>query len=77
MKHAADSVALPITISSSSPKVPRGAFLRVDGEEVGGGRAKRVTGIEEGTCWHEHRVLYVSNESLGFPPEAIIPLYVH
>ena len=34
--------------------------LRVDG---GGGRGKWVMGIEEGTCWDGHWVLYVSDES--------------
>ena len=28
-----------------------------------GGRGKWVMGIEEGTCWDEHQVLYVSDES--------------
>ena len=32
-----------------------GNKLRVDG---GGGRGKWVMGIEEGTCWDEHWVLY-------------------
>ena len=44
---------------------------------MGGGRAKRVTGTEEGTCWDEHWVLYVSDESLGSTPEAMITLYIH
>ena len=35
--------------------------LRVDGR--GGGEGKWVMGIEEGTCWVEHWVLYLSSES--------------
>ena len=35
--------------------------LRVDGRV--GERRKWVMGMEEGTCWDEHWVLYVSNES--------------
>ena len=30
---------------------------------------KWVMGIKEGTCWDEHWVVYVSNESLNFTPE--------
>ena len=35
--------------------------LRVDGGM--GEKGKWVTGIEEGSCWDEHWVLYVSDES--------------
>ena len=38
---------------------------------------KWVMDIMEGTCWDEHWVLYVSDESLNSTPEAIIILYVH
>ena len=33
--------------------------------ECSGGWAKWVMGIKEGTCWDEHWVLYVSDESLN------------
>ena len=33
-------------------------------------------GIEEGTCWNEHWVLYVIDESQEFTPEAKTALYV-
>ena len=32
-------------------------------------------GIKEGTCWDEHWVLYVSDESLNSTPETNITLY--
>ena len=35
-------------------------------------------GIEEGTCWHEHWVLYVSDESwesTPFPPNQELTVY--
>ena len=38
-----------------------------------GGWTKWVMGIKEGTC-DEHRVLYVSDESLDFIPETNITL---
>ena len=34
-------------------------------------------GIKEGTCWDEHWVLYVSDESLDSPPKAKTKLYVN
>ena len=34
-----------------------------------GGWATCVMGIKEGTCWDEHWVLYVSDESVGSMPE--------
>ena len=34
-------------------------------------------GIEEGTCWDEHWVLYVSNESWESTPEAKSTVYIH
>ena len=37
--------------------------------------AKWVMGIEEGTCWDEHRILYVSDESLGSILETNTTLY--
>ena len=36
-----------------------------------------VGGIEEDTCWDEHWVLYVSDESLDSTPEAKTILYVN
>ena len=42
-----------------------------------GGRAKWVMGIKDGTCWDEHWVLYVSNESLGSTPETNTTMYVN
>ena len=36
---------------------------RVNGEGRWGERGKWVMGIEEGTCWDEHWVLYLSYES--------------
>ena len=41
-----------------------------------GGRANWVISITEGTCWDEHRVLYVSDESLGSTAENNATLYV-
>ena len=35
-----------------------------------GERGKWVMGTEEGTCWDEHWVLYVSDESWESAPEA-------
>ena len=40
-----------------------------------GKRLKWVMGIEEGTCWDEHWVLYVSNESWESTSEAKNTLY--
>ena len=34
-------------------------------------------GIKEGTCWEEHWVLYVSDESLNSAPEINTTLYVN
>ena len=42
-----------------------------------GGWAKWTRGVKEDTCWDEHRVLNVSDESLNFTPETIITLYVN
>ena len=39
--------------------------------------AKRVRGFKEGTCWDEHGVLDVGNESLDATPEIIIAIYVN
>ena len=36
-----------------------------------------VMGIKESTCWDEHWVLYVSDESLDSTPEAKTTLYVN
>ena len=44
-------------------------------EEVGGRLGKWVMGIEEGTFWDEHWVLYVSDESQESIPEAKTTLY--
>ena len=51
--------------------------LRVARGEVGGGQAKWVMGIKEGTCWHEHWVSYASDESLGSTCETNTTLYVN
>ena len=40
-----------------------------------GGGAEWMTGMEEGTFWHEHWVSYVRDESLGSTPEAKTTLY--
>ena len=48
--------------------------LRLDG---GRGWARQVMGTKEGTCYHEHWVLYVSDESLNSTPETQIALYVN
>ena len=45
--------------------------------EVGGGWARWVIGTKEGTCYDEHWVLYVSDESLNFTPKTNITLYVN
>ena len=42
----------------------------------GGRRGKWMMDIKEGTCWEEHWVLYVSDESLGSTPEAKTTLHV-
>ena len=39
-----------------------------------GGWAEGVRDIKEGTCWDEHWVLYVNDESLNSIPEIIITL---
>ena len=41
-----------------------------------GGWSKWMMGIKEGTCWDEHWVSYVRDESLGSTPEAETMLYV-
>ena len=52
--------------------------LRVDeGGELRVGLGRWVMGFEEGTCWDEHWVLYVSDESQESTPEAKITLYVN
>ena len=38
---------------------------------------KWVMDIMEGTCWDEHWVLYVSDESLNSTWETIITLYIN
>ena len=40
-----------------------------------GGRTKGVRGIREETCWDEHWVLYISDESQNSIPEIIVALY--
>ena len=37
--------------------------------ERGGAWARQVMGIKEGTCHEEHRISYVSDESLNSTPE--------
>ena len=44
---------------------------------MGGGWVRWVVGIEEGTCWVENWVFYVSDKSLGSTPEAKTTLYVN
>ena len=39
--------------------------LRAVGGEVGEGWVKWVLGTKEGTCWNEHWVSYVRDESLS------------
>ena len=39
--------------------------------------ARWMMGIKEGTCYDEHWVLYVSDESLNSTPETNIVLYVN
>ena len=39
--------------------------------------ARLVMGIKMGTCCDEHRVLYVSDESVNFTPETSIVLYAN
>ena len=41
------------------------------------GWAKRVMGLKEDTCWDEHRVSYVGDESLDSTPEITIALYAN
>lgn len=43
--------------------------------EGGRGWAKWVMGIKKSTCWDEHWVLYVNDESINSPPEASITPY--
>ena len=49
----------------------------VVGGEVGGVWAKWMMGIKEGTCYDEHWVICVSDESLNSTPETNIILYVN
>ena len=42
-----------------------------------GGWVKQVMGIKEDTCWDEHWMFYVSDESLVSTSEAKITLYVN
>ena len=51
--------------------------LRISGREGGGGCAKWVMGMKEGTCWDEYWVLYVSDESVNSTPETNTTLYVN
>ena len=51
--------------------------LRIHGGVLGGGWPTWVMGIKEGTCWDEHWVLCVSNESLNSTPETITTLYAN
>ena len=45
------------------------------GERMGAGQRKWVMGTEESTCWDEHRMLYVSDESWESTLEAKNTLY--
>ena len=49
--------------------------LRVDGGM--GESGKWVISIEEGTCWDEHWVLYVSDKSRESTPKTKSTLYVN
>lgn len=51
--------------------------LRVDEGRLVGDGLEWVMGIIEDTCYEEHWVLYLSNESLNFTPEADIALFVN
>ena len=42
-----------------------------------GGWANWLMGIKEGSCWDEHWVLYVSDESQNSTPETITTIYVN
>ena len=44
-------------------------------EEVGERWVRWMIGIKEGTCWDEHWVWYVSNESRESAPEVKSTLY--
>lgn len=46
-------------------------------EGMGGGWVRRVIGIKENTCYAEHWVLYVSDQSLNSTPETNIAAYVN
>ena len=50
---------------------------RIDQGKRVGGCAKWVMGIQEGSCWDEHWVLHVSDESLNSTPETSITLHVN
>ena len=49
--------------------------LRVEGGGRVGGQGKWVMGIEKGSCWDEHWVLHVRDESLKSIPKAKTTLY--
>ena len=49
--------------------------LRVEGNGEVGRLGKWVMGIEEGTCWDEQLVFYVSDESRESTPKARSILY--
>ena len=49
--------------------------MRVNGRM--GERGKWMMGVEEGTCWNEHWVFYVSDESLNSTPETNVTLHVN
>ena len=45
-------------------------FLNTENKlKGGGGKGKWVMGIEEGTCWDEHWVLYVNDEPWESTPQ--------
>ena len=51
--------------------------LSVVGGVLGGGLANWLMGINEGTCWDEHCVLYLSNELINSIPQIIIRVCVN
>ena len=50
--------------------------LKVDGGGGAAGQGKWVMGFEEGTCWDEYRVLYVSDVLKESIPKAKSTLYM-
>ena len=50
---------------------------RFTGEVVGGRMAKCIRGIKEDTCWDEHWVLYIGDQSLESAPKIVVVLYAN